>query len=193
MSLDHLNKNSKAMKLEEDEREESFCRAVARGKITVSRAVFDAIKESISRDDKKENSGGKNSSDADTAVSGDKQMRSDILEAAANAGIDSAKEAWETMPNRNAFPVGSCKIDFDFLEEALEIYCTCAVKTCDEKGAKLEAFAGVGVALLTIYNMCKEIDKNMQIDQIHLIEQSSNKGRGQRDVPLKTTKPSNLN
>ena len=48
MSLDHLNKNSKAMKLEEDEREESFCRAVARGKITGSRAVFDAIKESIS-------------------------------------------------------------------------------------------------------------------------------------------------
>ncbi|MFR2965142.1 MAG: cyclic pyranopterin monophosphate synthase MoaC [Anaerovoracaceae bacterium] len=192
MSLDHLNKNSKAMKLEEDEREESFCRAVARGKITVSRAVFDAIKESISRDDKKENSGGKNSSDADTAVSGDKQVRSDILEAAANANR-LCERSVETMPNRNAFPVGSCKIDFDFLEEALEIYCTCAVKTCDEKGAKLEAFAGVGVALLTIYNMCKEIDKNMQIDQIHLIEQSSNKGRGQRDVPLKTTKPSNLN
>ena len=71
--------------------------------------------------------------------------------------------------------LGSCKIDFESKEETLEIYCTCSVKTVGKTGAEMEALTGVSVALLTIYDMCKALDKTMEIGEIYLAEKDGGK------------------
>jgi len=147
MGLDHFNDDSVNFKDILDEKERVKYRAVAKGKITVSRAVFDAIMEGAFSKDS-------------------------VLEVAKNAAIAAAKKSWEMIPMCHAVPIGSCDVDFEAIEETFEIYCTCTVKTCAEKSVEAEALTAVGVALLTIYDMCKAIDKKMQIDQIHLVEKS---------------------
>lgn len=150
MGFSHFNEDGKAMMVDVTDKDDTQRRAVAKGKITVSKAVFDAIAQG-------------------TAAKGD------VLGVATTAGIMAAKKSWEMIPMCHAIPIGSCSIDFETLEETLEIYCTCTVKTYAKTGVEMEALTGVGVALLTIYDMCKAIDKNMEIDQIHLVEKSGGK------------------
>ena len=63
-----------------------------------------------------------------------------------------------------------CKVDFEMLEETKEIKAVCLVKTTGKTGVEMEALTGVQVALLTIYDMCKAIDKHMVMSDIHLVE-----------------------
>lgn len=160
MGLDHFNDGSINFKDMADEKDRVKHRAVAKGKITVSRAVFGAVMEgALSKDS--------------------------VLEVAKNAGITAAKKSWEMIPMCHAVPIGSCDIDFEVIEETSEIYCTCTVKTYAEKSVEAEALTAVGVVLLTIYDMCKAIDKNMEIGQIHLVEKSDGKSECAADESYK--------
>ena len=59
-------------------------------------------------------------------------------------------------------------IDFEYLEDSLEIEACCTVKTVGKTGVEIEALTGVEIALLTIYDMCKAVDKTMEMGGIHL-------------------------
>lgn len=67
------------------------------------------------------------------------------------------------------------KIDFQFNEEEKSITATCLAKLHGKTGVEMEALTGVNISLLTIYDMCKAIDKSMVISDIHLVEKIGGK------------------
>ena len=71
--------------------------------------------------------------------------------------------------------ITKCGIDFEIDEENLEIKAICTVKVDGKTGVEMEALTGVSVALLTIYDMCKAIDKRMEMNEIHLETKSGGK------------------
>ena len=94
---------------------------------------------------------------------------------AATAGIMAAKKTWELIPMCHQIPIGSCKINFEKNDEAGEVTCTCTVRTVGKTGAEMEALTGATVALLTVYDMCKAVDKFMEITDIHLVKKTGGK------------------
>ncbi len=150
MGLTHFDSEGKAIMVDVTDKEDTSRIAVAKGKIKVNKEIYDTIK-------------------AGTNAKGD------VLGVATTAGIMAAKKAWELIPMCHIINIGSCKIDFECKEETLEIYCTCTVKTVGKTGAEMEALTGVSVALLTIYDMCKALDKTMEIGEIYLAEKDGGK------------------
>lgn len=78
--------------------------------------------------------------------------------------------------------IRKCTIDFDINEEDSEIRVVCSVKTDGKTGVEMEALTGVSVALLTIYDMCKAMDKSMVMTDIHLLEKTGGKSGDYRSV-----------
>ena len=79
------------------------------------------------------------------------------------------------IPMCHPLMIQKCSVDFELDEENLEITAICTAKTEGQTGVEMEALTGVNVALLTIYDMCKAIDKSMELTDIHLVEKSGGK------------------
>ena len=94
---------------------------------------------------------------------------------AATAGIMGAKRTWELIPMCHILPLTNCRIHFDMDEDECSIICTCTVKVTGKTGVEMEALTGVSVALLTIYDMCKALDKTMEIGEICLVKKTGGK------------------
>ena len=101
--------------------------------------------------------------------------KGDVLAAARIAGIMAAKKTFELIPMCHLLMLTKCKVDFEMLEETKEIKAVCLVKTTGKTGVEMEALTGVQIALLTIYDMCKAIDKHMVMSEIHLVEKTGGK------------------
>ena len=115
------------------------------------------------------------SNDAIKAVVGKTVKKGDVLGVARTAGIMAAKQCAQLIPLCHTLCFDECVIDF-FLDEKMgEIRACCKVKLSGKTGAEMEALMGVSVALLTIYDMCKAIDKNMVIGNIHLHKKTGGK------------------
>ena len=125
-------------------------RALAEGKIRVSREVFEAI-------------------------AGRKVKKGDVLTVAQVAGIMGTKRTAELIPMCHLLNLANSEVRFEMNPEKLEIKAFCQVKTEGKTGVEMEALTGVSTALLTIYDMCKAIDKRMVIEEIHLCEKSGGK------------------
>ena len=91
------------------------------------------------------------------------------------AGIMATKRTSELIPLCHPLPLTKVAIDFQLLPErqAVEVFCT--VKTSGVTGVEMEALNGVSTALLTIYDMCKAVDKGMELGEIHLDKKSGGK------------------
>ena len=98
--------------------------------------------------------------------------KGDVLGVARIAGICAAKRTAELIPLCHPLIFDTCKIDFAVDEKDTGIEASCTVKLSGKTGAEMEALTGVSVALLTVYDMCKAIDKNMVIGSIRLCEKS---------------------
>ena len=97
-----------------------------------------------------------------------------------------AKKTAELIPMCHILPLTNCRIQFEKNSEKREIYCYCTVKVTGKTGVEMEALTGVSVALLTIYDMCKAIDKDMALHQICLKRKSGGKsGTYERQESLK--------
>ena len=72
-------------------------------------------------------------------------------------------------------PIQKCSIDYELDQQKNRIHVFCTVKTEGKTGVEMEALTGVQVTLLTIYDMCKAIDKHMVMSEIHLIEKTGGK------------------
>ncbi|MCJ8343762.1 MAG: cyclic pyranopterin monophosphate synthase MoaC, partial [Cetobacterium sp.] len=94
--------------------------------------------------------------------------KGDVLGVARVAGIMGSKKTGELIPMCHPLFLTGCKIDFHLDEENSTIDVKCEVKTYGQTGVEMEALTGVNIALLTIYDMCKAMDKRMTISNIHL-------------------------
>jgi cyclic pyranopterin phosphate synthase len=94
--------------------------------------------------------------------------KGDVLAVAEIAGIQAAKNTSSLIPL--CHPLLLTKVDVKATMEKESIKVDSLVKTTGQTGVEMEALTGVGVALLTIYDMCKATDKNMKINEIQLIE-----------------------
>jgi cyclic pyranopterin phosphate synthase len=113
--------------------------------------------------------------DAMKAVLGGTVKKGDVFAVARVAGIMAAKHCAELIPLCHPLGFDECTVDFSVDEKKNEIEAFCNVKLSARTGAEMEALTGVSIALLTIYDMCKAMDRAMVIGDIRLLEKSGGK------------------
>ncbi|MDY5976594.1 MAG: cyclic pyranopterin monophosphate synthase MoaC [Anaerovoracaceae bacterium] len=150
MELTHFDDNGNAVMVDVSEKDITGRTAVARGSIHVSRRALDAI---LGRQVKK----------------------GDVLTVSQVAGIMGTKKTAELIPMCHPIFLSNVKVEFEIDEKACDISVFCTAQTEGKTGVEMEALTGVSVALLTIYDMCKAIDKRMTIRDIHLVEKTGGK------------------
>lgn len=109
------------------------------------------------------------------AVVGHTVAKGDVLGTARVAGIMGAKQTSALIPMCHPLGISKCSIDFETDEKSHVITAVCTVKIDSRTGVEMEALTGVSVALLTIYDMCKAIDKQMELTDIHLVRKTGGK------------------
>ena len=100
--------------------------------------------------------------------------KGDVLGVARIAGIMGAKKTSELIPLCHMLQLTKAEIEFHFPGEN-RIEAVCTTKTTGKTGVEMEALTGVSTALLTIYDMCKAVDRSMEIGNIRLLEKSGGK------------------
>ena len=155
MELTHFDENGNARMVDVGDKEITKRIAVAEGKIVVCKNVYDAIKNKEIK-------------------------KGDVLTVATTAGIMGVKKNFEIIPMCHILNITNAKIEWDVNDTAnesglYEIKCICTVKCEGKTGVEMEALTGVSVALLTVYDMVKAIDKTMVIKDICLIEKDGGK------------------
>ena len=150
MGLTHFDKNGKAIMVDVTEKNDTVREATAAGKILVNQEVYDAIESG-------------------------KIGKGDVLGVATTAGIMGAKRTSELIPMCHILPITKCSIKFEMNPEECAVYCFCTVKVTGKTGVEMEALTGVSVALLTVYDMCKALDKSMEIGEIYLCHKTGGK------------------
>lgn len=148
--LTHFDGKGNAVMVDVTEKEVTERMAAAGGTITVSEAVYDAIKNGSAQ-------------------------KGDVIGTARIAGIMAAKRTSELIPLCHPLLLTKVTIDFEYEDEKRQIKCICTAKLSGKTGVEMEALTGVSVALLTIYDMCKALDRGMQISDIHLLEKTGGK------------------
>ena len=143
----HINEKGEANMVDVTAKKETVRYAKASGRIRVNREILDAVS-------------GKPG----------KLAKGDILGTARIAGIMAAKKTPELIPLCHTLLLTKVEVNFEVLEEDSVIRCTSEVRLTGKTGAEMEALTAVSVALLTIYDMCKAVDKSMVIDRIQLEE-----------------------
>jgi cyclic pyranopterin phosphate synthase len=96
--------------------------------------------------------------------------KGDVIATARIAGIQAAKRTAHLIPLCHTIPLSEVKIDIDLSAARAEV--TCTARTVARTGVEMEALTGVAVALLTIYDMCKAVDKEMVIGEVRLLAKS---------------------
>ncbi len=108
--------------------------------------------------------------------------KGDVLAAARIAGIQAAKRTWELIPLCHVLLLTSVKVEIEPIkgQDGLHIVATC--KNSGLTGVEMEALTAASVAALTIYDMCKAVDRGMSIEHLQLVEKSGGKsGDWRRD------------
>jgi cyclic pyranopterin phosphate synthase len=101
--------------------------------------------------------------------------KGDVLAVAQVAGIMAAKKTWEIIPMCHPLLLTGVDIHFELYPEVSEIEAVATVKTTGKTGIEMEALHAVSAALLTIYDMCKAVDRGMEIREIYLVEKDGGK------------------
>ena len=147
--LTHIGGDGRAQMVDVSAKPISKRRAVAIGKIQLRRATLELI-------------------------ANDKIAKGNVIATARIAGIQAAKQTAQLIPLCHTLPLGDVKIDVVTANDGAEV--TCAAQTVAQTGVEMEALVGTTVALLTIYDMCKAVDKEMQISDIRLLSKTKNDG-----------------
>lgn len=107
--------------------------------------------------------------------------KGDVLTVARVAGIMAAKRTAELIPLCHPLPLSRVDIELIPLLELPAVHCRASAETVARTGVEMEALTAVQVALLTIYDMCKAVDRGMTITEVRLLEKSGGKsGHWQR-------------
>ena len=109
------------------------------------------------------------------AVTAGTVKKGDVLTVAQVAGIMGCKKTSDLIPMCHPLNLTKVNLTFESDAEACTFTARCTVKTEGRTGVEMEALTGVSTALLTVYDMCKAIDKRMVIRDIHLVEKQGGK------------------
>jgi len=145
--LTHISTDGRARMVDVSTKPLSKRRAIACGKIRLQRETLDLIAR-------------------------DQIAKGNVLATARIAGIQAAKQTAQLIPLCHTLPLSEVNIDIVIRNDGVEVKCT--AQTIAQTGVEMEALTGVTVSLLTIYDMCKAVDKNMEISCVQLIEKTTN-------------------
>jgi len=148
MELSHLGKDGNVRMVDVSEKKSTLRIAKAYGKIYMKKKTIEAI---LNEEIKKGN----------------------VLTTAKIAGIMGAKKTSELIPMCHNIFISNIDIEFKVNEDNIEIFST--AKTHSQTGVEMEALTAVSIAALTIYDMCKSVDKEMEITEVYLLEKSGGK------------------
>ncbi len=101
--------------------------------------------------------------------------KGDVLNAARLAGIHAAKQTSNLIPLAHNVSLNSVDIDFEFDKNTNEILSTAQVKSEGKTGVEIEAMVAVQISLMTIYDMCKYLDRGMEINKVRLLSKTGGK------------------
>jgi cyclic pyranopterin monophosphate synthase len=141
----HIAEDGRAQMVDVSSKPLSTRTAVASGKINLQRGTLDLISK-------------------------DKIAKGNVFATARIAGIQAAKQTAQLIPLCHTLPLSEVKIDIVASNDGAEV--TCTARTVAQTGVEMEALTGVAVALLTIYDMCKAVDKEMQISDVRLVKKT---------------------
>lgn len=150
MSLTHFNTAGYAKMVGVDEKVDTLRIAKAQGEIVMSPETFERVKR-----------GG--------------IKKGDVLTVAQVAGIMGAKQTSAMIPMCHPLNLLGADLSFDLIDERASVVITSTVKVFGKTGVEMEALMAVSTAALTIYDMCKAIDKDMVIQKICLLEKEGGK------------------
>ena len=150
MGLTHFNEKGEAWMVDVTGKEITVRQAVAKGMISMNRQAFEAVKSGTIQ-------------------------KGDVLGTARIAGIMGAKKTSSLIPLCHPVALTRCTVEFELLEEKQAVVASCTARTEGKTGVEMEALTGVSAALLTIYDMCKALDKKMVIGQIRLVHKTGGK------------------
>jgi cyclic pyranopterin phosphate synthase len=145
--LTHFNAHGDAHMVDVGDKAVTRREATAEGRILMQPATLDKIK------------------------AGD-HKKGDVLGISRVAGIMASKKTAELIPLCHPLPISSVNIEFDIVDEPAAVHCLATVRTDGKTGVEMEALNAVQVALLTIYDMCKAVDKGMTISDVQLLAKS---------------------
>ncbi len=148
--FNHFDKEGNAVMVDVTEKNKTERVAIATGKVKASKETISLIKKG-------------------------EIGKGDVLGVARVAGIMAIKKTSDLIPMCHPLMISGCSINFEIDEENSEIIITSKVKIFEKTGVEMEALTGVSVAALTIYDMCKAIDKKMVIEDIHLVKKTGGK------------------
>ncbi|QDC40605.1 cyclic pyranopterin monophosphate synthase MoaC [Candidatus Methylopumilus universalis] len=115
--------------------------------------------------------------------------KGDVLSTAKIAGIQAAKKTWELIPLCHSINLTKIDINFNIDKKNNTIVCQSSCECFAQTGLEMEALSAVNIALLTIYDMVKAVDRTMVISNIHLVEKSGGRsGLYKREVKAKPMK-----
>ncbi len=150
MEFNHFDKNGNAIMVDVSEKPVTARTAVAVGSIRVSSEIIDAVQSGTAK-------------------------KGDVLGVARVAGIMATKRTSELIPLTHPLPLTKVSVDFEVDADEHTITAKCTAKTDGKTGVEMEALTGASAALLTVYDMCKAIDKRMCIENVHLVEKHGGK------------------
>ena len=155
--LTHLDERGRARMVDVSEKDETVRIATARGRVLMRPTTLDLIR-----------TGG--------------VKKGDVLAIAQVAGVMGAKKTSDIIPLCHPLPITGVDLSFELDDEASAVEITASARVVGKTGVEMEALSAVSVAALTVYDMCKAVDKDMVIDQIRLVHKVGGKsGEYHRD------------
>ena len=148
--LTHLDKNGNATMVDISDKKTTTRTALASGVIHITQEILEAIKK-------------------------DSIKKGNVFTVSKIAGINSAKMTEAIIPLCHQIPLDYIDINFDLQEENLIIEVLASVKTSHKTGVEMEALVAVNASLLTIYDMCKGVSKDMRITDVKLLKKTGGK------------------
>ena len=143
----HFNDQGRARMVDVTEKAPTFRRAAAAGEVQVSKETLTAIREG-------------------------KLKKGDVLAVAQVAGIQAAKHCWELIPMCHPVPLTGVDIRFSLSEDPCRAEILAEVSCTGPTGVEMEALTAVSAAALTVYDMCKALQRDMRIEHIRLLAKS---------------------
>jgi cyclic pyranopterin phosphate synthase len=145
--LSHINARGEAAMVDVSAKPILLREAIARGEIRLQRATLELVENH-------------------------KIAKGNVLATARVAGIQAAKRTGELIPLCHPLPLSHCEVNFDVPKSKDRIVITASAKVAAQTGIEMEALTAVTVAALTIYDMCKAVDKKMRITGVELISKT---------------------
>ena len=150
MKNNHINQSGDLHMIDISEKEVTLRTAKASGEIILNKQAFDSILQLNNK-------------------------KGDVINTARIAGINAVKQTSNLIPLAHTIPISAVSIEFEIEESLSKIHCYTTVKSEGRTGVEIEALVGVEISLMTIYDMCKYLDKGMQINNIMLLSKTGGK------------------